>query len=360
MNEGALFGFFPNIQPDRFGGIEQSGRLVWEGLRETAQARGDGAQLFCYEWEGTPSAEAADHIVARTKAQAIWKALRVRHKPRVILVWHLAMLKLVPFLRAPRARVAVFLHGIEAWRAQDRLTQAMLSRVDLLLSNSHFTHRRFLEYAPQARRIRHMVTALGVGTPTQDQTQPVQLPALLMLGRLNKGEDYKGHREMIGVWGGVREQVPDAELWIAGDGDLRPELEALAHNHKAVRFFGRVSEFKKQELLTSCRALAMPSRGEGFGLVYVEALRAGRPCLVSDCDAGREVVNPPEAGLAADPSDAHALANAAARLLRGGDEWTAWSRRARARYTDHFTANQFQSRVNHALLPLFEQGVVTP
>jgi glycosyltransferase involved in cell wall biosynthesis len=116
-----------------------------------------------------------------------------------------------------------------------------------------------------------------------------------------------------------------------------------------VQFFGRVSEARKAGLLRDCRALAMPSRGEGFGLVYLEAMRAGRPCLVSDCDAGREVVNPPEAGLAVNPADAEALANAAARLLGSGDEWQKWSTRARARYEANFTAAHFQARIRHAI-----------
>ena len=60
--------------------------------------------------------------------------------------------------------------------------------------------------------------------------------------------------------------------------------------------FGQVKEDVKQDLLMRCRCLALPSRGEGFGLVYLEAMRMGRPCLVSTVDAAREVVNPPEAG----------------------------------------------------------------
>ena len=50
------------------------------------------------------------------------------------------------------------------------------------------------------------------------------------------------------------------------------------------------------------------------------------------CDAGREVVNPPEAGLAADPTDAVALSEAVCRLLADSEDWDRWSRAARERY----------------------------
>lgn len=101
-----------------------------------------------------------------------------------------------------------------------------------------------------------------------------------------------------------------------------------------------------------CRCLALPSRGEGFGLVYLEAMRMGRPCLVSTLDAGREVVNPPEAGLAADPDDLRELTDAACELLNAGPQWERWSDQARRRYEATFTAEDFQNRLLAALAEL--------
>src|SRR5204862_444117 len=119
--------------------------------------------------------------------------------------------------------------------------------------------------------------------------------------------------------------LPDAELWMVGDGNLRPELEehtAALGLATHVRFYGQLSDEGRDERLRTARCLALPSKGEGFGLVYVEAMRLGRPCLVSDVDAGREVVEPPVAGLAVNPDDGDAIARALVRLLTPGDEWT--------------------------------------
>jgi glycosyltransferase involved in cell wall biosynthesis len=93
----------------------------------------------------------------------------------------------------------------------------------------------------------------------------------------------------------------------------------------------------------------MPSRGEGFGLVYLEAMRVGRPCLVSTLDAGREVVNPPEAGLEVDPDKHVEMSEAICRLLADGPEWQRWSQQARRRYEENFTAKHFQARLLSAL-----------
>ncbi len=81
---------------------------------------------------------------------------------------------------------------------------------------------------------------------------------------------------------------------------------------RSISFLGRITEEEKQDRLDRCQCLAMPSRAEGFGLVYLEAMRMGRPCMVSTTDAAREVVNPPEAGLAVDPDDTEAVAGRSA------------------------------------------------
>ena len=271
-----------------------------------------------------------------------------------MLIWHLDLLKLLPFLRVSDARVALFLHGIEAWRRQDWLTRNLLQRVDLFLSNSDHTWQRFLSFNPRLSDAPHCTVQLGLDSPVEMAVPaPAHPPAILILGRLCRGEDYKGHREMIAAWPLVQKRIPDAELWIAGDGDVRQDLEEIVLAHASdgrIRVWGQVSEDDKQNLLMRCRCLAMPSRGEGFGLVYAEAMRLGRPCLVSTVDAGQAVINPPEAGLAADPSDTPRLAEAVCRLLTPGPEWEQWSLQARCRYEKYFTAAQFQQRLIAALL----------
>jgi phosphatidylinositol alpha-1,6-mannosyltransferase len=248
------------------------------------------------------------------------------------------------------------LHGIEAWRRQPLLERQMLRRVSLFLTNSDFTWNRFLEHNPACADAAHLTVPLGIGSPVAAPTPPSGAPpAALMLGRLARDEDYKGHREMLGAWALVQSRIPQAELWVAGDGDLRPELERLAETMglgRAVQFLGRVSEQEKHALIEQSRCMALPSRGEGFGLVYAEGMRLGRPCLVSTLDAGREVVNPPQCGLAADPADRQALADATCRLLTDGPEWQAWSQAARERYEQHLTIERFQQRLVSALAPV--------
>jgi phosphatidylinositol alpha-1,6-mannosyltransferase len=329
-----IIGLFPGSEPNAVGGVQASGRDAWNGI--LGRLGDQRAHAFSYR-PGT------------SKAKAVLQAIGNRRKAHVALVWHLHLLKLLPVLDPSTPRVLLFLHGIEAWRRHDPLTTFLLKHVNLILTNSDYTWSRFIRCNPRLERASHRTVHLGIGTPLPPDTPcHAEAPSVLMVGRLDAREDYKGHRQVIEAWPGVLERKPGAELWIVGDGDLRPGLEDLAARcapRHSIRFRGQVSDAEKDDLLGRCRCLAMPSRGEGFGLVYLEAMRAGRPCIVSNGDAGREVVNAPEAGLAVDPDNSREIADAVARMLTPGREWADWSRRARERYESHFTARHFHQRL---------------
>lgn len=332
----------PCLYATGFGGVQRSGQLAWEALRESGRMLcfGRGCELR-HGW----------HFCYRSKWRAALGAVIRRGQTDRILIWHLGLVKLLPLAASGRRRVYQFLHGVECWKRVDRLTERLLDRVHLFLSNSDYTWARFVDLNPRFRGRPHKTVALGLG----DEGEPVRPPkarAAVIAGRMDRREDYKGHRQLIRIWPEVISRVPGAELWVIGEGDLRPDLEALSGRNgvrERIRFFGPVSEQEKESLLRSAACLAMPSRGEGFGLVYLEAMRLGRPCLVSTHDAGQEVVRPPEAGLAADVDDPRELAHALCRLLQDGPEWQAWSEQARKRYLSAFTARHFQARLLQAL-----------
>lgn len=270
------------------------------------------------------------------------------HQITSTIFMHIGLSKFL-LLGRPKGSIKVFLHGIEAWKKIPIWHKYLLRGVDHFISNSQFTWDRFLQFNPEFSHIRHDVVHLGIGEPIEYTESDSDIPAALIIGRMLKSEDYKGHRELISIWPQVRQRVPGAELWIVGTGDLQPELEQLANDHKGIRFYGKVSEGEKQELLRRCRCFAMPSRNEGFGLVYLEAMRLGRPCLVSDCDAGREVVPVPDCGLAIKLSDQAELVSALVCLL-GFDRESALRRQNSSKvYGNNFTSISFLKRFGSSL-----------
>jgi phosphatidyl-myo-inositol dimannoside synthase len=330
------------------GGIQVSARVAWDAIQASSSTFGPPF-LFCYGDRGRAGGERTEQTHRPSRAGAVLEALRLRRRFGLVVLWHMDLLKLLPFFRLGSARVILILQGIEAWRRRRWPERTLLERVDLFISISDYTWQRFKQVYPEYAVAPHRTVLLGVGSPLQEPTPaPGPVPAALMLGRLAKSEDYKGHRQMLEAWPLVLQRLNEAQLWIAGDGDLRQELQRVAAERQlgeSVRFLGFVTEERKQELVRQCRTMAVPSRGEGFGLVYLEAMRMGRPCLVSTLDAGQEVVRPPTHGLAVDPHDRARLADALCRLLTDGAEWRQLSNNARERYERHFSAQHYQQRL---------------
>jgi glycosyltransferase involved in cell wall biosynthesis len=342
-----ILGLFPSFDSAVFGGVQAAGREAWQGIVRHTEWN---SEAFFYE-PGTPK------LPAVFRAAVLGVKLRWGLS-RTVLVWHCGLLKLAPFICPPviggtGSKRVLFLHGVEVWRRHDALTSFLMRGTDLFLSNSDHTWRRFLSFHPECAGIPHRTVHLGLGESLPAAPAiPEGPPAALMIGRMQRDESYKGHREMIEVWPRVLRSMPLAELWIVGGGDLRPELESLVAQlciASNVRFFGAVPEDEKLGLLERCRALVLPSAAEGFGLVYLEAMRMGRPCIVSTLDAGAEVVNPPEAGLPVDLTDPEQVTDSVLRVLTSGDEWDEMAARAKQRYDSRFTGRHFQSRLVAAL-----------
>jgi len=137
-------------------------------------------------------------------------------------------------------------------------------------------------------------------------------PSFLYVGRLKR---YKGVDLAVRALAIARKTRPELTLDIAGSGDDRPRLEALAAElglGQAVRFHGFVPEARKLELLRSTWANLFPSPKEGWGITVVEAAACGTPSLASDSPGLRDSVRGGETGYLVPHGDPEALA---ARML---------------------------------------------
>jgi len=147
---------------------------------------------------------------------------------------------------------------------------------------------------------------------TPDASQRAAVPTFAYLGRLKK---YKGVDLVIRAFARVARR--DAVLEIAGAGDYRPRLEALADSldlGKRVRFLGFVSETEKLALLRRSWAVALASPKEGWGLTNVEAEACGTPVVASDSPGIRESVRNGETGFLVPHGDIAALGAAMDRI----------------------------------------------
>jgi len=257
----------------------------------------------------------------------------------------------LPGLRRPHL---VWMHGIDAWEQARAEHLARLRAADLLLVPSSYSRARALRLHAGLEHAR--VCPLATEEDAAPPAPPfVGEPTALILSRLDAGGGYKGHRELIASWPEVVAAVPDARLLIAGDGPGRPVIEQLVAASPArarISLLGFVPEPALAALWARAWVLAMPSRGEGFGLTYIEAMRHGVPVLTSLQDAGWEVNADGVTGVSVDLDRPGALAGALGALLSSSERAAALGAGGRARWSEHYAYPRFRARFAEPLRSL--------
>ena len=110
---------------------------------------------------------------------------------------------------------------------------------------------------------------------------------LLTVSRLAASERYKGHDRVISVLPRVLERSPDVAYLVVGDGDDRQRLEEMAQKAgvaHAMRFAGHVPHQELPDYFRLADVFVMPSTGEGFGIVFLEAAASGLPVIGGNRD----------------------------------------------------------------------------
>jgi hypothetical protein len=240
-------------------------------------------------------------------------------------------------------RPTVMLCGIEAWTPLRRVERWALAACEVAAISQH-TVDRFKAANPSFAGADVHVCHPGLavtGTPALGLSSMA-----LIVARMSASERYKGHDALLEMWPRVVKRHPDAMLVVAGDGDDRPRLEARARElgvGRAVKFLGAVNDKALATLYEQCRFFVMPSRDEGFGLVFLEAMRAGKACI-GGTGAAAEIIEHGVTGFVVDPSR-HGDVEVAVQLLYDDPGMCArYGGGGRERFMALFTDRHFQTR----------------
>ena len=139
-------------------------------------------------------------------------------------------------------------------------------------------------------------------------------PRICFLGRFD--EPRKGLNVLMGAWPEIHAANPNAELVVIGDGDAEAVRRNCRVGAEKIRFYGRVTEAEKAQLLASSDIYVAPQTGgESFGIVLVEAMAAGAAVVASDLPAFSAVTDGGKAGMLCATGDAESFAAAINQLL---------------------------------------------
>ena len=278
----------------------------------------------------------------------------------LILLAHVNFSSLINIARPlKRTPVMGWVYSMETWLPVTGMRRRGMQRIDRLLYDSAHARDRSYEANPWLRRLDDGVCYLGLMPPAGPLAvgslpPDVREPFALTVGRISRAERYKGLEEMIRAWSAVERERPGLSLVVIGDGDDRPRLAALAQQLGAnVRFLGAADDRTRDDCLRRCRCFCMPSKAEGFGLVYLEAMREGKPVLAGRLDAGREVIVDGVTGRAVDAGNEAELIGGL--LDVSGDRAAAFGLAGRKRFEEEFDFPHFRDRLAAEVRRLTDQ-----
>jgi len=296
----------------------------------------------------------------RAKLSFSVAALRVSlGRPRLVVAGHpnLAPAARAMQLLAPGLRSVVCTHGIEVWTPLGALRRRALGWATVVVAPSRDTARKLtlVQRVPDSK-IRLLPWALDpdftatLGSPAVNHL-PAGFPpgrVVLTVGRWASNERYKGLDTLIRAVPQLLASIPDLHLVAVGEGDDRPRLETLAREEGAaerVRFLTGLTREELAACYARCDLFALPSAGEGFGLVFLEAMAAGKPVVGGAHGGTPEVIEEGLTGYLVPHGDVERLASALRVLLTDEGLRRRMGERARARVQSSFVFEHFQSRL---------------
>jgi phosphatidylinositol alpha-1,6-mannosyltransferase len=271
------------LGPDELG-FEEAFDVDWHGARGSV---GDKIRLM-------------QHLLSRA---ALWR-------PTVVHAAHVHLANAARTAsRLCRAKTLLNVYGLEIWSGLSPLRKWGLRHVDRVIADCHFT----AEYVA-ANRLHPQRPTVIWDCMDVDRFFPADCPraildkygiyskseyfVILSLGRLSRGAAHKGYDRLIRVFSRLASEYERLRLVIAGRGDDRPRLEALARElgvEAKIRFAGAIDEADLADVYRAASVFSLvsdrgPGRGEGIPMTPLEAMACGVPILVGNQDGSSEAV----------------------------------------------------------------------
>jgi phosphatidyl-myo-inositol dimannoside synthase len=250
------------------------------------------------------------------------------------------------------ARLALVIHGVEAWaRSGKILANRLARRVDAFIAVSRCSAERFAQWSkvPMERAfILPNCVDLDSFRPQprdlalQERYRLGSSRVILTVGRMASQERYKGFDEVIEQMPRLLDRFPDLKYLVVGEGDDRRRLEAktraLGVSDRVV-FAGGIPESEKVAHYNFADVYVMPSTGEGFGIVLIEAAACGVPVVGSSSDGSREALLEGRLGRLVDPKNSSELTETISAVLQDKPD------RRRNEEINAFSIGAFRARV---------------
>jgi phosphatidyl-myo-inositol dimannoside synthase len=331
-----IVGLFPELLG--VGGVQEAGRQTAAAIERIALRRNwSTCFLSLNDPSGAQSLHAGDSKIpflgfGRVKFKFVLAAIRAARKGAdIVLAAHPHLAPVATSMKlASRAHIKtiVISHGVEVWQRLSLIRRNAVSRADRAVAPSTDTMEKLATVQGVAKgRIRKLPWPLSpkflvlADSPAELPQSPALPPGqiILTVGRWSAAERYKGADELIRAVAQLCPAFPGLHLVAVGGGDDLPRLRALASElgiADRVHFFDGLSREEVAACYARAHIFALPSTGEGYGMVFLEAMAFGAPIVAAACGGSTDLVHDGSNGLLVPPNGVEELARALERLLK--------------------------------------------
>ena len=368
-----LIGLFPELNAP--GGIQRAGRHMAFLLSEYA-----GSHKMEYRILSLNDTQELHRMhvgerefvftgAARGKTRFTATAIRAaRRQPRIVLAGHPNLGPLVRAMQvvSPRMKSIVCTHGIEVWEPLSAMRRQALRHASLVLAPSAATADFVVTLQGVLReKVRVLPWGLDPDFESKMVSGPVTSPpadfpkgrVILTVGRWLATERYKGMDTLMTALPRLLLRWPELQLVLVGAGDDRGWLENIARDtgvRKHVHFLSGLTYGELSACYGAAEIFALPSRGEGFGFVYLEAMARGKPVIGGAHGGAPEVIQDGVTGYVVQHGDPVQLATSIDTLLSNPELARQMGTRGRERVEKEFRFNVFAKAFKKILRELCE------
>lgn len=299
------------------------------------------------------------------KINFIAGAIRQGFSARVVLVSHVNLLSVgyIIKLLSPKTKLILYAHGIEVWKPLSAFRKKMLQKCDLILSVSNYTKEHMQQqyrinpakvvvlnncidpYLPPAEKVKDEALQKTYGFAGTDII-------LMTLTRLSSKELYKGYDHVLIAIKQLKDRFPNLKYLIVGryDDEEKKRIDGIISKHSLeqyVVFTGYIADAELAKHYRLGDVYVMPSKKEGFGIVFIEAMHYGLPVIAGNKDGSVDALCNGRLGLLIDPDNQNEITSAIEKVILNRQQYKPDSNLLENAFSFASYKNKLSELINH-------------
>ena len=346
--------FFNLATYSSVGGIQKYNSLLIKAYSEIAL---DNKIIFdsfsIYDTKSPNAVGVTFSNFSGNRLKAVFKIIKVIRNYNTLHLAHINLLPLVLISKIlnPKINVLISVHGIEIWKKLTWFKRLCL-KFCKILSVSTFTSNKLIELNNvKTDQILYFPNCIEITESKCNNKKENKIINLLSVSRLDNTEQDKGIDSVIKALKIVLKTVSNIEYTVIGKGNDTKRLEEITNKlqlEEYVKFEGYVENL--EHFYENCDIFILPSKKEGFGIVYLEAMKYKKPVIACNYGGTTDVVIDKKTGILCEYNNIKQISDAILTLATDKTLSSKYGKNGSLHMKNNFTYSAFKARLEDILL----------